>query len=558
MLQALVIGAGPTGLTMAAELARHGVHPRIVDALAVPGEQSRALGVHARTLEAWSTMGIVDRALALGWRVHGINVYADGKRIVHVLTDEIDSPYPFVLSLPQSETERMLAEHAATLDVRVERSTKLVALAQDDAGVTATLAKDGGADESVRASYVIGCDGAHSAVRKAIGVPFVGSAYEEAFALADLTINWELPSDEMHSFLSPDGVIAAIPLPGARRYRLVMDLPASFQGEPTLDMFASAMRARCTTETTLRDPGWMTSFRIHRRIAPEYRKGRAFLAGDAAHIHSPVGGQGMNTGIQDAVNLAWKLALVLRGRAKESILDSYAVERRPIAAATVQGTDLATRVVTLRNPVARELRNRLGALLSTVEAIQHRITRQASEIGLAYRKSPIVGEDRIAAFATNIVEDRTSESPSVRDWLDFGAAPGPGDRAPDCTIDDERGTRVFELLRHSKHTLFLFDGAAATAQGYRTLASIARAVRAKYEDLVAVHVVVPSTERPPALDAEIPVLLDPQATMHARYGAAAECLYLVRPDGYVAFRAQPAREEKLFAYLERLFIEPAR
>jgi 2-polyprenyl-6-methoxyphenol hydroxylase-like FAD-dependent oxidoreductase len=545
--QVLVVGAGPVGLTAACELLRRGVSVRLVDACAVPTDKSKALGVQARTLEVLDALGIADRFVAAGRKMHGMNVYADGARIVHVDLDDIDSPYSYVLSLPQSDTERLLADHVAELGGRVEREVKLTALAQDAGGVTATLVHAGGREESARAAYVIGCDGAHSTVRHALGLPFEGVPYEEAFVLADVRIGWDLPDDEAHAFVAPDGVIVAFPLPRGR-WRLVGE--AALEA-PTVDDVARLLRERGAPKADVRDAGWVAPFRIHRRIVPRYREGRVFLAGDAAHIHSPVGGQGMNTGMQDAYNLAWKLALVVSGAARDALLDSYDAERRPIAASTLQATDLAMKVVTLRNPVAREARNRLAALVASLDVVQKRLLAQASEIAVSYRGSPIVDEER-SSVARATVGKRVGEQPTLADWVGFGGAPHPGDRAPDVTIDD--ATTLLALLRHTGSTLLLFDGAAPTPEGYANLAEIARHARERWGTHVEPWIVVPRRARPKELEGVERVLLDAKGALHRRYGAGSECLYLVRPDGYVGFRAQPASWKAIEDHLSTILV----
>jgi len=541
----LVVGAGPVGLTMACELLRRGVKTRIVDACAVPTEKSKALGVQARTLEALDAMGIADRFVAAGRKIHGANFYADGARLAHVSLDDIDSPYTYMLSLPQSETERLLAEHLAELGGRVEREVKLTALEQDAGGVTATLVHADGKVESDRVAWLVGCDGSHSAVRHAVGLPFEGMPYEESFVLADVRIAWDLPDDETHAFIAPDGAIAALPLPKGL-WRLVGEAGIP---EPTIDDVVRLLRERGGPKATVTSAGWVAPFRIHRRMVPRYREGRVFVAGDAAHIHSPIGGQGMNTGIQDAYNLAWKLALAVSGAAHDGLLDSFDPERRPVASATLQGTDLATKVVTLRNPVAREVRNRLGAMLAGLEIVQKRLLAQASEIAVGYRTSPIVDEHR-ASVARATVGKRVGEQPTLADWVGFGGAPHPGDRAPDVAVDD--AVTAFSLLRHTASTLLLFDGAAPTPEGYANLAGIARRVGERWGEHVKTWIVVPRRARPAELAGEEPVLLDPKAALHRRYGAGSECLYLLRPDGYVGFRSQPASWKALEDHLSRI------
>ena len=528
-----MVGAGPVGLTAACELLRRGVAVRLVDCCATATDKSKALGVQARTLEVLDAMGLADTFVAAGRKVHGMNVYADGARIVHVDIDDIDSPFSFVLILPQADTERLLAERLTQLGGRVEREVKLTGLTQDAEGVTATLAHPDGREETARFTFLVGCDGAHSTTRKSLGLPFDGVPYEEAFILADVRIGWDLPDDEAHAFITPDGAMAAFPLPKGR-WRIVAE--AAIEA-PTVDDVARVVRERGAPKAEVRDAGWIAPFRIHRRIVPRYREGRVFLAGDAAHIHSPVGGQGMNTGMQDAYNLAWKLALVVAGAAPDALLDSYDAERRPIAAATLQGTDLAMKVVTLRNPVAREARNRLGALLGSLDVVQKRMLAQTSEIAVNYRGSPIVDERR-SSVARATVGHRVGEQPTLADWVGFGGGPHPGDRAPDVTIDD--ATTLLSLLRHTRSTLFLFDGAAPTPEGYANLAEIARRTQERWAAHVESWIVVPRRSRPKELSDVERVLLDGKGALHRRYGAGSECLYLVRPDGYVGFRAQPA------------------
>ena len=386
----------------------------------------------------------------------------------------------------------------------------------------------------MRAAYVVGCDGAHSAVRHALTLPFEGTPYEEKFVLADVHIDWSLPDDETHVFFSPEGVIAALPVPGDCLWRLIAEASVP---QPSLDDFVRLLHERGAPRARLDDAKWMAAFRIHRRIAPRYRLGRVFLAGDAAHIHSPVGGQGMNTGLQDAFNLAWKLELVHKGACPPALLDSYESERRLVAAATLQGTDLATRMVTLRNPIGRVVRNRLGAFLSTLEVLQKRVVARASQTAVAYRRSPIVAEHR-EPLARATVARRAGEGPTIADWMDFGEAPHAGDHAVQVSDDDDGG--LFRLFRHSGHTLLLFDGAAATAEGYANLLGVAHRARERCGVHIETWIVVPLGEKPKELAIQGNVLLDASGSIHRRYGAGSECLYLVRPDGYVGFRSQPA------------------
>jgi len=563
----LVVGAGPVGLTLASELLRFGVPCRVVDMNEGPSLWSKAAVVHARTLEAFAAMGIADQAVALGRRLHGLGFFSGEKRIGHVSVDSLDSPYPFLLGLSQRETEQLLERHLIALGGRVERQVELATFARVEGGVTATLVhagrpgdEAGDRREVVTTPWLVGCDGAHSMVRKTLDVPFEGSTYEETILQADVRIRWPfaVPEDEGLFFVSPHGVLGALPLLGDGRYRLLALLAADEQHDPTLDSFQTLMDERGPAGTVVADPAWMVAFRFHHRKAATTRVGRVFLAGDAAHVHSPVGGQGMNIGIQDAFNLAWKLALVIRGEGHASLLDSYHAERSPIAAATLGLTAAATRfgarALGLRSPVAQRVRDQLFSLAGRLPLVEERAAALLGGLALDYRASPIVSQDVVPIWPV-------TAGLGLQDRVSFEHGPGPGHRVGDVEMEGggEAPPRLFELL-HARttggpaHTLLLFDARTETPDGYRALGHLARAVRASYGDRIRVFVVTPHAEAPSPLDWDGAVVPDPAGALHRRFGARAECLYLVRPDGYVAYRSQPADEEKLLAYLATVLV----
>jgi 2-polyprenyl-6-methoxyphenol hydroxylase-like FAD-dependent oxidoreductase len=354
----LVVGAGPTGLMTAGELARLGVPCRVIDKAAAPSQTSKALAVQARTLEYFERIGLADAAAAAGRKVHGANVFSGGRRIVHLTFDDISSRYPFALIFPQSGTERLLTDHLSHLGVEVERNAELVSLAQGAEGVEAVVRRtDRGTEERVRAPWLIGCDGAHSAARHLLGVPFSGRAFEEAFSLADVRLESDLPADEVTIYLCKGDILGFFPMAAPGQFRAVIahGRGTAPPGAPTLDEFQRAIDAFGPRGARVSDPAWTSRFRISQRQVAAYRRGRSFLVGDAAHIHSPLGGQGMNTGIQDACNLAWKLALVSGGRARDGLLDSY-------HAALLRVTGALSRVVLWRNPAAAGARDAAAAL----------------------------------------------------------------------------------------------------------------------------------------------------------------------------------------------------
>jgi|KBSMisStaDraftv2_1062788.scaffolds.fasta_scaffold72960_2 2-polyprenyl-6-methoxyphenol hydroxylase-like FAD-dependent oxidoreductase len=539
-LPVLVIGAGPAGLILAAELIRHGTSCRIVDKAEGPTPLSKATTVQARSLEMLEDMGIVDEAVRAGTRSHGVNIYHGTDRLLHVSYDELESPYPFLLNIPQSGMERVLGGLVARLGLQIEWRTELLGFTQDDEGVTATLRHPDGQTETVRAAWLVGCDGAHSIVRHVLDIPFAGHTYSQWFGLADARLHWGLGHDELHGFVHPRGLFFAIPEPGEERFRVVMEAEEPPVGSDlTLADFQAALDERGPGNATLSDPGWISPFKVNARRAERYRVGRAFIAGDAAHIHSPTGGLGLNTGMQDAYNLAWKLALVIRGVAVPALLDSYQAERLPVADAVLRLAGRLTSMLTLTNPVSRELRDHLMPVLSGLGAVQHQIAVEDAQLSITYSHSPIVSEYHHEGFG------------HVR----FAGGPRAGDRAPDAgplNAVDGPAVRLYDLLRGIHHTLVLFGGPAPEANTWQQLVSIARAASGQPEDIMRVYIVVDGATVPDELAGNRGVLLDTGGAAHHRYQADVPTLYLIRPDGYIGFRSRPADQTALVTYLDRI------
>ncbi|MBV9687232.1 MAG: FAD-dependent monooxygenase, partial [Alphaproteobacteria bacterium] len=324
----LIVGAGPTGLVMAHELARDGIQCRLIDKAPHRAMESRAIAIHSRTMESFELMGLTDDFLAVGQRIAGVNLFGGKDPIAHVDFGSLETRYPGVLGVPQDETERLLGQRVAKLGLTIERNTELVGLSQRGSGVSARLRK---ADqiEEIDADWVMGCDGAHSAVREQLGIPFSGSTYPEHFVLADIKVEGEIDHNQAQVWLAGDGPLAFFPLPEDRWRLIVINSPPNWKGQPSLAQCQQLLNERGLTRLRLADPRWTAVFRIHRRKAGQFRQGHVFLLGDAAHIHSPVGGQGMNMGIQDAFNLAWKLSRVIRNIGDPKLLDSYEAERKP-------------------------------------------------------------------------------------------------------------------------------------------------------------------------------------------------------------------------------------
>jgi len=382
----LVVGAGPVGLFMAAELNRHGVSCRIVDKNDGPTHDSRAASIQARTLEILESVSLADEFVQMGNICHAAATYNSDHKLIKYLTfDELDSAFPFVLQLPQSQTERMLARYLARLGTEVERCVELVAFEQDEDGVRATLQPADGGQETAHVSYLIACDGAHSPVRHALGVSFSGDDYPTDFMTADVQVDWNLPRDQhafffaaegmLAFFFAAEGMLAFFPLPRGRA-TLAADVgPAQEDhpplGEPALEDLQAIFNAR-TPGGMLSDPIWSVYYRVQCRQAERYQVGRVFLAGDAAHVSSNIGGQGINTGMQDAYNLGWKLGLVLTARSPASLLDSYHPERHQAGRDMLYLTDHLHRAVLREEPhlsLPETLRQKLAAVLAGHEVM---------------------------------------------------------------------------------------------------------------------------------------------------------------------------------------------
>jgi len=337
-------------------------------------------------------MGMADDFVSAGHPIGMLNIHGEHGPIGQMDFGALPSRYPYVLSLPQSETERILEAHAARHGIVAERGTALVGLAAREAGVAARLRRDGRVEE-VEADWVMGCDGARSTVREALAIPFAGNMYPERFVLADAAIEGDFAPGEAHVCLGERGIVALFPLPGGQARLILSDTPKDWSGAPSLEQCQRLIdERRRPFGAQLSDLRWSSVFHIHRREAARFREGRVFLLGDAAHIHSPVGGQGMNMGMQDAFNLAWKLSLVIRGAASPELLDGYEAERKPIDEAVIRQTDRATRLLSLHGGLTRFLRDHLIALVAGLPSIGARLGQGVSGIAVNYRHSPLVEE----------------------------------------------------------------------------------------------------------------------------------------------------------------------
>jgi len=527
----LIVGAGPTGLTLAGLLHSMGATVRIVDRQLDRVRESRALAVQPRTLEVLRGLGITQTLVERGNDAAQLRIHA-GERIVQVRLFDVgleDTAYPFLLFISQAETEAVLNEHLAQHGLHAERGVELVGFEQRESGVGCALRHGDGRTEGLHARYLVGCDGAHSSVRHHAGIPFEGAAYPQTFVLGDLEVDGDLERDVAHAFLGAGGVLLFFPLASPATWRLLGIRPTSdgTEGEqagtePSLADVQAIADAFTGGTLRVRDPVWLTYFRLHHRHAARYRAGRVFLAGDAAHVHSPAGAQGMNTGIQEAWNLGWKLALVAKGVADEALLDTYEAERQPIGRFVLAFTDRAATIAISPSPILRLVRTqiapRLVPLLLRLGRGRAYGYRTLSQLGIHYRGSPAVREGE----------------PALRE------GPKAGDRLPDARIArDRRPGWLQEALAAPTCHLLLCGPASAWESD-----DIA-ALRERYGGLVAVHRL--------SGDAEPGVLHDVDGQAVARLGIDGTAQYLLRPDGHVGYRCGGTDLRGTERYLARWF-----
>ncbi len=500
----LIVGAGPTGLVLALWLTKLGVPVRIVDRTAGLGTTSRALAVHARTLELYEQLDLADAIVKKGYTIPGARLWLGGKEVARVPFEEIASdltPYGFVHVFPQDEHERLLVERLEELGVRVDRSTELLGFTETGDGVSARLRGPDGAESTVEAAFIAGADGAHSKVREIAGVNFAGGGYPQTFYVADVSGHGAPFNGDLNIELDETDFLAIFPLADKGRVRLIGSIRAGETGASdrlTFDDVSDRAAALLKLEVEL--VNWFSTYHVSHRVADRFRHGRAFLIGDAAHIHTPVGGQGMNTGIGDAINLAWKLQAALGGKARDSVLDTYEAERRAFALKLVQTTDRFFNVAAAEGRLGEILRTRVAPFvlpqIVKFEAARDYFFRTISQITLNYRGK----------------------------GLDEGHA-GPvhgGDRLPWVKLGDGDNYRALKAIAWG------IDVYGAAEDGLRAWCG----------------------------SRNLPLRVTPWSEAIAHAGLRENALYLIRPDTYVALAEPGQSTEAVERYFAKVGIEP--
>jgi len=508
--EVIIVGAGPTGLALAGQLARYGVDFVIIDKKETTTPYSKAIGVQARTLEIYEQIGLADDMVALGTITEHARLIEGGEVRAEIELTNFGkgmSPYPFLLIVEQGRHEKLLYDHLRTLEKDVLWNTELYSFTQDETGVKATIKNADGETEEIEGRYLVGCDGAKSIVRHTLGMSFEGSTFERYFYVADVEIDWKFSHDSLHVCLAQNTLTAFFPMPGENRYRIVGTFPEGYKGDEGEILYEEIERqinADAEMKLDITNVNWFSVYKVHARHADRFRKGRCFLAGDSAHIHSPAGAQGMNTGIQDGYNLAWKLAAVLKANASDEILETYNDERVANAHRLLKTTDRIFNLGASAEPVTAFLRLHvvpyLANFLLGLDVVQKRLFPLISQIGINYRDQALSVDEA---------------------GLDVKA----GDRMPYFVVD---GASIYDRLHDPKfHVIVFSDGASE-------IPDMKAELEAAYANLIDTHTV--------PLYPNIAEVFDAKESF----------MVVLRPDNYIGLISGEVSLEKVAGYMEKV------
>lgn len=537
----LIVGAGPTGLTLALQLKAQGLTPIVIEKQKAGQYASKAIALHGRTLEILDRLDLTDCLLKKGHKVESLAAYADGKRLFRASVGSLDGPFPYILHLAQSETEQILEQAALERGVIIRRGWVLEDLETASNAVVAVVRKPQGKSH-LRAQYICACDGQDSALARLAGLTSRHSSGGLRYAVADGKLHWPQSPDTWHAYFHREGYVIFLPL-GGHEWRIMADLSSG--ADPVLEpeAFEEIAMTRGAPPMKFEEMTWSSSVSLILRRAEAFRAGRLVFAGDAAQTHAPIGSQGMNMGIQDAANLAWKLASVLRKEADDSLLDSYSQERVRARAAVDIFTQRMHRMARMRGFLGRRFRDALLPACSGLELVRRRFVRQLENHSLHYRGSILTLDHVNGASARPITKH--SGPPEAGDW------------APDVlvtSIESDQARALRELISIKRPTVLLFLGPANSSLSTAEAERILHALAAEPE----VEIIIISSRRaPPSVRSEKAYFcLDPRRLAHDRYGALAGAnrtgLFVIRPDGYIGLRCLPASWDVLRLYLKRL------
>ncbi len=539
-LDALVVGAGPTGLALATDLLRHGLRVRIIDKAMAPTTLSKAVVVMPRSLEEFQMRRLAGEVLAEGEKIHSFSAYNHGEIIFRAEYGRVTSRYNFLLNIPQTGPERILREELTRLGGGVEWKTTLESFVDHGDRVTAVLTAPDGKTEQVETPYLLGCGGAHSSVRHGLNFEFIGEQYHDNWLLADVDIAWKLQHGHGYAFFSDAGLLAVFPMPGGKYRIYVVESESRALGrEPKLEDIIDAVERIIPGMCTLSNPGWMSEFHCHHRRVKHYRKGNVFIGGDAAHIHSPETGLGMNTGIQDSFNLGWKIAFVRKGASPASLLDTYDTERSYVGKQVVGLSDFTHKLSAQFNRVGALSRDHIWRFFSHFYTNHFKEFEQGLQVRIQYEPS-------------TIVENHGHQEALHNENMEVVA----GMRAVDGDLLPASGTPVpislYDVLDSRKFRLLIITGHKPDPAMRDAICRMAAWTKPVRPFLTPTLVLASQkTEGFEAFEGEI--YLDPAMEFHYLYGAQKGGIFLIRPDGYVGFSSRPIRMFDLEKHLGGIF-----
>ncbi|MCP3751635.1 FAD-dependent monooxygenase [Pseudomonas sp. SBB6] len=519
----LIVGAGPVGLLLGIQLQRFGLPHRLIDKRLQRQPFSKAFAIHSRTMEIFEDLGLLDALLERAVRVEQMHIYSKRKRLISYDLSRLEVPFAFTASIAQNTIEEILEARYRQAGGHVERGVELLSLTQDEQAVYLTLQGSNASRQQVQCDRLVGCDGGQSDVRQLTGITFDGGSYPQPYIIADGTLAWNGDNASGHVFTSGDGYLMLFPLPGGR-HRVVINCqdPTLTSADLTTENVNASLHQRGFTDISLSDPVWLSVTTFQHRLANRYGVGRVFLAGDACHVHSPIGGQGLNTGFQDAYNLSWKLAHTLNYGARQALLDSYQAERRPVAQTVLKNTSQQMRMLNVKRPLLRFLRDAVVARLARTARFQARIVNQATGFQVDYHDSAL------------------SVHASASDTSRLSA----GQRMPDAVLRDKAGNtrRIFDLLQGTHYSLFVFTGPAADSKGRIEHIKRALDVSSCPDSFLRTYLMGAPSLMTAAASYELDdTLLETLNVEHGR-------LLLVRPDGYLALHCPLEEVEQVQRY----------
>ena len=522
----LIVGAGPTGLILACELARRNIAFRIIDKNLQPTLTSNATWIQTRTIEILDEMGILNRFLNKGHKCTSINIYSYGELLSKIDLNSINSEFKFVLQMPQSVTEQILNEYLNELNYTVERSRELITINPKDNSVHALIGHPDGQIENIECDWLVACDGAHSTVRKKTKVLFTGTDITQQFMVADVEMDSAFFPNEINVFFDAGTVLAAFPIRGYQfRINANLHTPGERYSFNAIEL-RKMVQQRSHNKAIVKEVSFISPYLIHNRLVKNMRYGRIFFAGDAAHLHSPAGGQGMNLGIQDAYNLAWKLELVICGKAKPSFLDSYHLERYPIAKKTVNRTKIITSASIIENFLLIDIRNLGMKILNKQVFSSTKFGDRITQLDFEYQKSPIIDYN----------ETINANSPRQ------------GQHAPDVIID--QSNRLYDYLHNNCFNILLFTAYLIGEKDLEEIIKLQQWLNFNYPN-VKTHIITHSKSRESFTDN---VIANDSGSIYKKYFIEEPTIYIIRPDKYIGYCSTGFKKENIEQFLQKNLI----